>query len=59
MSTTTTVLGLFPLAVGGDTLFIPMSILLMFGLTVSMIVNLIVVPIVYAYLFRETTLNSK
>jgi len=47
MSTMTTVLGLFPLAIGGDTLFIPMSILLMFGLAVSMVMNLILVPIVY------------
>ena len=59
MSTTTTVLGLFPLAVGGDTLFIPMSILLMFGLTVSMLVNLIVVPIVYHLFFSEHTEHPK
>ncbi|AOT69383.1 efflux RND transporter permease subunit [Geosporobacter ferrireducens] len=47
MSTMTTVLGLLPLAAGGDTLFIPMAILLIVGLSVSMIINLILVPIVY------------
>ncbi len=55
MSTTTTVLGLFPLAIGGDPLFIPMAILMMFGLAVSMVINLIGVPIVYAMLFKDET----
>ena len=54
MSTITTVLGLFPLAIGGDTLFIPMAILLMFGLTVSMLVNLIVVPLVYNMVYGKS-----
>lgn len=52
-STSTTVLGLFPLAVGGDPLFIPMAILLMFGLTVAMLVNVIILPIAYCLLFAE------
>lgn len=54
MSTITTVLGLFPLAIGGDTLFIPMAILLMFGLTISMLVNLIVVPLVYNMVYGKS-----
>lgn len=47
MSTMTTVLGLIPLGFGGDALFIPMARLMMFGLSVSMVVNLILVPIIY------------
>ena len=47
MSTMTTVLGLLPLALFGDALFVPMAVLMMAGLAVSMIINLIFVPIVY------------
>lgn len=47
MSTMTTVLGLIPLGFGGDALFIPMARLMMFGLSVSMVINLILVPIIY------------
>ncbi|MDD3252784.1 MAG: efflux RND transporter permease subunit [Lachnospiraceae bacterium] len=47
MSTMTTVLGLVPLAFGGDALFIPMARLMMAGLAVSMVVNLVLVPIIY------------
>ena len=54
MSTTTTVLGLFPLALGSDVLFVPMAILLMFGLSVSMLINLIVVPMTYYLLFKNS-----
>lgn len=52
-STTTATLGLLPLAVGGDTLFIPMARLLMFGLVVSMMINLIFVPIVYDLVYSD------
>ena len=47
MSTTTTVLGLLPLGFGKDALFIPMARLMMAGLLVSMIINLVLVPILY------------
>lgn len=43
MSTMTTVLGLIPLALGGDVVFKSMASLLIVGLTVSMMVNLILV----------------
>lgn len=51
-STTTASLGLLPLAVGGDTLFIPMARLLMVGLITCMVINLIFVPIVYHMVYR-------
>ncbi len=47
MSTMTTVLGLMPLALFGDALFVPMAVLMLFGLLIAMIVNLVLVPIVY------------
>lgn len=52
-STATATLGLFPLAVGGDLLFVPMARLLMFGLIASMIINLLFVPIVYYMVFND------
>jgi len=48
MSTTTTVLGLLPLALSGQTLFVGMAILLMAALTASMVFNLIMVPTIYS-----------
>ncbi len=53
MSTMTTVLGLLPLALFGDALFVPMAVLMMAGLSVSMIVNLILVPIIYYLIYRK------
>ncbi len=48
LSTTTTVIGLIPLAIGGSSLFQPMSIALIFGLLVSTVLTLIVIPVVYS-----------
>lgn len=53
MSTMTTVLGLLPLALFGDALFVPMAILMMAGLTVSMIINLVFVPIIYYLAYKK------
>lgn len=47
LSTTTTVIGLTPLAVSGSNLFLPMSVSLMSGLMISTLLTLVVVPIVY------------
>jgi len=47
LSTITTVMGLFPLALSGSALFVPMSITLMSGLMVATFLTLIVIPIVY------------
>ncbi|MBP3215461.1 MAG: efflux RND transporter permease subunit [Clostridium sp.] len=48
MSTMTTVLGLLPLAISRNALFVPMARLLMGGLAASMCVNLILVPILFS-----------
>lgn len=47
LSTITTVIGLIPLAVSGNDLFKPMSISLMFGLLVSTLLTLVIIPLVY------------
>lgn len=54
MSTMTTVLGLLPLALFGDLLFIPMAVLMLVGLFAAMIVNLVLVPLVYYIAFRKS-----
>lgn len=48
MSTLTTVLGLIPLAISGQVLFVPLAILLMVALTFCMIFNLVMVPLLYS-----------
>ncbi len=53
MSTMTTVLGLMPLALFGDELFVPMAVLMLVGLLVSMIVNLVLVPLIYSIAYKE------
>lgn len=53
MSTMTTVLGLLPLALLGDAMFVPMANLMMAGLFVSMCINLVLVPIIYYLAFRK------
>ena len=59
MSSMTTVLGLMPLAIWGDALFVPMAVLMLFGLLVSMIVNLVLVPIIYYIVFKKEDLNTE
>lgn len=48
MSTLTTILGLLPLAMSGQVLFVPLAILLMSALTFCMIFNLVMVPLLYS-----------
>lgn len=50
LTTTTTVIGLIPLVTSGSPLFRPMSIALMFGLAVSTLLTLVVVPVFYLVL---------
>lgn len=53
LSTTTTVLGLIPLAVGGNPLFTGMAIAFMCGLTSSLIFTLVVIPTIYSLTNKE------
>lgn len=52
MSTMTTVLGLIPLALSGQVLFVPLAILLMAALTFCMLFNLIMVPLLYSIIIK-------
>ena len=53
LSTTTTVLGLIPLAIGGNPLFTGMAIAFMCGLTSSLIFTLVVIPTIYSLINKE------
>ncbi len=57
LSAATTVMGLVPLALSGSSLFAPMAISLMFGLTVSTFLTMVVIPVIYS-LF-ETWLENR
>lgn len=48
LTTTTTVIGLVPLVMSGSQLFAPMSISLMFGLMLSTLLTLVIIPVVYS-----------
>ncbi|MBA1336610.1 MAG: hypothetical protein HPY66_3045 [Firmicutes bacterium] len=47
LSTVTTVTGLIPLVLSGSEMFRPMAISLMFGLTLSTLLTLVVIPVAY------------
>lgn len=57
LSSMTTILGLFPLAISGSDLFAPMAVSLMSGLAVSTFLTLVVIPVMYS-LF-ETYIEKK
>ncbi len=54
LSTSTSVLGLIPLILSGNVLFTGMSIAFMFGLSTSLFFTLIVIPVLYSILMRNT-----
>lgn len=58
LSAMTTIMGLFPLAIGGSSLFAPMAISLMAGLMVSTVLTMIVIPVMFN-LFYETQQGLK
>ncbi len=47
LSAVTTIMGLLPLAIGGNSLFAPMAVSLMSGLMVSTVLTMVVVPVVF------------
>ncbi len=57
LSSMTTILGLFPLAISGSDLFAPMAVSLMSGLAVSTFLTLVIIPVMYS-LF-ETYIEKK
>ncbi|MDY6992454.1 MAG: efflux RND transporter permease subunit [Pseudomonadota bacterium] len=52
LTTVTTVLGLLPLWFGGDVMFKPMAIAIIFGLLFATVLTLGVVPVFYSLLYR-------
>ncbi len=52
LTTATTVLGMTPLLWGGTAMFKPMAITIIFGLAFATALTLLVVPVLYAILFR-------
>ena len=52
LTTATTVLGMTPLLWGGTAMFKPMAITIIFGLAFATALTLLVVPVLYAVLFR-------
>jgi len=54
LTTTTTVIGLIPLALSGSSLMVPMAVSLMSGLMVSTLLTIVVIPVVYS-LFEKRT----
>ncbi len=52
LTTATTVLGMTPLLWGGSAMFKPMAITIIFGLAFATALTLLVVPVMYAVLFR-------
>lgn len=53
LSSTTTVLGLIPLAFTGNILFRGLSIAFMCGLTVSLIFTLVIIPVAYSVIVKK------
>ena len=52
LTTATTVLGMTPLLWGGTAMFKPMAITIIFGLAFATALTLLVVPVLYALMFR-------
>ncbi|MEM1247634.1 MAG: efflux RND transporter permease subunit [Acidobacteriota bacterium] len=52
LTTLTTLGGMIPLYLGGGPMFEPMAVAIMFGLVVSTLLTLLVVPVLYTLLYR-------
>jgi len=52
LTTATTVLGMMPLLWGGTSMFKPMAITIIFGLSFATMLTLLVVPVLYSMFFR-------
>jgi len=52
LTTATTVPGITPLLRGGTAMFKPMAITIVFGLAYATMLTLLVIPVLYAMLFR-------
>ena len=59
LTTFTTVLGLIPLWLGGGPMWEPMAITIIFGLLVSTVLTLIVIPLLFSLMFNVRFLTAK
>ncbi|SHI25944.1 efflux RND transporter permease subunit [Desulfosporosinus lacus] len=59
LSAMTTVIGLVPLALSGSDLFEPLSVAIMCGLTVSTLLTLVIIPVIYSLWFSDGTLTTE
>lgn len=60
MTTLTTVIGMLPLAIGlgeGSEMLQPLAIVIVFGLSFSILVSLVMIPIIYAATHKRISLN--
>ncbi len=55
LTTATTIAGLLPLWISGGELWEPMAVAIIFGLLISTLMSLAVIPVIYATLFRIDT----
>ena len=56
MTTLTTVIGMLPLAIGlgeGSEMLQPLAIVIVFGLSFSILVSLVLIPIIYSAIHRR------
>jgi multidrug efflux pump subunit AcrB len=58
LTTTTTVIGLVPMALSGSSFFSPMAMALMGGLMISTLLTLIVIPLIYKISHPENQISS-
>ena len=61
MTTATTVLGMLPMAIGigeGSEIWQPMGVVIVFGLTISTLVTLVLIPTIYGS-FAANKLNRE
>lgn len=59
LSSFTTVMGLIPLALSGEVLFVPMSVALIAGILVSTLLTLVFFPVIYYVAYRKHDKVSK
>ncbi|HBW38262.1 MAG: transporter [Peptococcaceae bacterium BRH_c23] len=59
LSSMTTVIGLVPLALSGSDLFEPLSVAIMCGLTVSTLLTLVIIPVIYSLWFKDGKLATE
>ena len=58
LTTFTTIIGLMPLVFSGSNLFVPLSISVISGLLISTLLTLVIIPVVYTLVERQSATNE-